>query len=114
MTLRRLLVLGFWSALLIAFILALLPKPPHFPGEPSDKVQHIFAFTVLAALGRAAYPGEAALKLAVGLSAFGALIEIFQGIPVLHRDPEILDWIADTGAVLVVLAIAGLIRRLRR
>jgi hypothetical protein len=36
---------------------------------------------------------------------FGAVIEVVQAIPMLHRDSDVMDWIADTAAVLVVLLL---------
>jgi VanZ family protein len=108
--LQAMLRLAFWTAGAFALVMALLPKPPTLPGAPSDKVQHIIAFVVLTALALVAYPRLARWKLAVALAAFGALIEFFQLIPVLNRDAQLPDWIADTGAVLVVLAIAAVLR----
>lgn len=108
--LARLLRLAFWSAALFAFVMAIWPLPVKLPGDPSDKVQHILAFATLAALGSAGYPQWSALRLAIGLSAFGALIEAVQAIPALNRDSDLIDWIADTVAACVVLAIARLIR----
>lgn len=75
------------------------------PGEPNDKVQHIIAFATLTLLGSFAYPAVAPLKLLVRLSLFGAFIEVVQAIPALHRDSDVLDWVADTGAVAVVLLL---------
>ena len=75
------------------------------PGEPNDKVQHIIAFATLTLLGSFAYPAVALLKLLVRLSLFGAFIEVVQAIPALHRDSDVLDWVADTGAVAVVLLL---------
>jgi VanZ family protein len=73
------------------------------PGEPSDKVQHITAFAMLALLGSFAYPATKLIGLLGSLSLFGAIIEIVQAIPALHRDSDVVDWIADTAAVIVVL-----------
>src|SRR3954463_12981540 len=100
----------FWAAAIFAFVMAVLPHPPEIPGEPNDKVQHIAAFATLALLGSFAYPRVQLLKLLAGLSLFGALIEVVQAIPMLHRDSDVLDWLADTAAVAVVLL---LIRRTR-
>ena len=107
-TLLRLL---FWSAAIVAFVMAALPQPPQLPGEPSDKVLHVLAFTCLALLGRGAYPRLSGLKLIVGLSAFGGLIEVVQLIPSLHRDGEALDWVADTAAVVAAVLVTHLWRR---
>ena len=95
----------FWSAACFAFVMAILPHPPEVPGEPNDKVQHIIAFATLAGLGAFAYPATALLQLLLRLSLFGAMIEVVQAIPLLHRDSDVLDWLADTAAVLVVLLV---------
>lgn len=105
--------IAFWAAFAVALVMALLPQPPQLPGEPPDKVLHIIAFLTLTALALAAYPKVSPLRLAVALSAFGALIEVLQMIPVLNRDAQWMDWIADTGAVLVVLVVAALLGRVR-
>jgi VanZ family protein len=103
MSVQRLLRWVFWAAVVSTFVVATLPKPLHVPGEPSDKVQHILGFMVLAILGSAAYARVSALKLVIALAVFGALIEMAQMIPALHRDAELLDWVADVTAVAVVL-----------
>lgn len=97
--------------MLFGFVMALLPKPVALPGNPSDKVQHIVAFLVLAALASLAYPRANPLKVGFGLSAYGALIEFAQMIPVLNRDAELLDWIADTVAAAIVLLLFFVLRR---
>jgi hypothetical protein len=95
----------FWAAALFAFVMAVLPHPPEIPGHPSDKVQHVVAFATLALLGSFAYPAKALLSLLARLSLFGAAIEVVQAIPALHRDSDLLDWLADTAAVAVVLLL---------
>ena len=47
--------LAFCGAVLFAMVMASLPQPPQIPGQPSDKVQHIFAFAVLTLLAVLAY-----------------------------------------------------------
>ena len=101
----------FWAAATFAFVMAVLPHPPEVPGEPNDKVQHIIAFATLAILGSFAYPRTTLLRLLVRLSLFGAFIEVVQAIPVLHRDSDFWDWVADTAAVVVVLALVWWRRR---
>lgn len=99
---RRLL---FWAAMLFAFVMAVIPYPPEIPGHPSDKVQHMAAFATLGVLGAWAYAQTALLQLLGGLALFGALIEVVQAIPALHRDSDVKDWIADMIACGVVLLI---------
>ena len=93
----------FWAAALFALVMALVPHPPRLPGDPSDKVQHVLAFAVLGLLGGLAYPRVKAVRLIAGLSLFGAMIEVLQAIPALHRDSDPLDWLADTIACSLVL-----------
>jgi VanZ family protein len=93
----------FWAAALLALVMALLPHPPELPGHPSDKVQHITAFAVLGLLGSFAYPALRRRQLILGLSLFGALIEIAQSVPALHRDSDPLDWLADTIACAIAV-----------
>ena len=95
----------FWAAVGFAFVMAVLPHPPQLPGEPNDKVQHIIAFATLALVGSCAYSTAPIGRLLIGLSLFGALIEVVQAIPALHRDSDVIDWVADTAAVLVVLVL---------
>jgi len=94
----------FWAAALFAFVMAVIPHPPEIPGDPSDKLQHIAAFVTLSLLGAWAFPGLSLVQLLLRLSLFGAFIELVQAIPVLHRDSDPLDWIADTIACIAVLA----------
>ncbi len=65
---------------------------------------------MLTALAHAAWPAISRLRLLIILSAFGALIEVVQAIPALHRDSDWRDWVADTVAILVTLALAGVVR----
>lgn len=111
---RRLLPWAFWAALALTFVMASLPHPPRIPGDPVDKVQHIAAFAVLTALAHAAWPAISRLRLLIILSAFGALIEVVQAIPALHRDSDWRDWVADTAAIVVTLALAAGVRRFVR
>ena len=104
----------FWAAALFALVMALLPHPPRIPGEPPDKIQHIIAFATLGLLGVWGYSRTAPLQLLVRLSLFGAAIELLQAIPALHRDSDIVDWIADTIACGLAIVALSWWRRGRR
>ena len=93
--------------------MALLPKPPPIPGQPSDKIQHVVAFLVLAALAAAAWPRAPLVRTGLLLCGFGAAIELLQLIPPLHRDGNVVDWLADTGAIAFALAVAATVRHWR-
>jgi len=87
-----------------------MPHPPRLPHEPSDKVLHAIAFVMLGLLSRLAYPSARTTSLLAGLSIFGAVIEVVQSIPALHRDCEFADWVTDTvaaGRALLILLGAG-------
>ena len=73
----------------------------------------LLAFGTLAILAAAAYPAAELLRIGERLSFVGALIEVLQSIPVLHRDCEAMDWVADTVVIVGVLAIVHLARRAR-
>ena len=101
---------AFWAALLFAFVMAVLPHPPNIPGAPSDKILHVTAFSVLALLAPLAYRAAPLVRIGLLLSAFGAVIEVVQTIPSLHRDGDWVDWVADTAALAAVLSLFALVR----
>ena len=104
---------AFWLALIFAVVMAVLPRPPQLPIDRfGDKFAHMLAFAVLAGLGAAAYPALRLRALGLGLSAVGALIEVLQAIPRLHRDSDVRDWIADSLAIAVVVVAVQLWRLL--
>ncbi|MBL6751639.1 MAG: hypothetical protein ISP90_14020 [Nevskia sp.] len=107
---RRLVQAAFWAALLLAFTCAILPADSAPQLVPWDKAEHFIAFYVLAVLGAVAYPASALVLLGASLSAFGALIEVVQAIPALHRDSDFWDWVADTLAIAAALLPVVLIR----
>ena len=111
---QRLFVAAFWVAGAFALTMALLPHPPQLMGDTNDKVQHIVAFVTLSVLASFAYPEASLLRIGLLLSLFGAAIEVLQAIPVLHRDSSFWDWVADTVAIVVTLALVSAVRRLRR
>jgi VanZ family protein len=107
--------LALWAAAVGATTMALVPHPPHvFLDRFGDKVEHMCAFATLALLAAIAHPETPRLRLLERLSFLGALIEVFQSIPALHRDCDVHDWIADTLSVAIVLAVCRLVERAYR
>lgn len=98
------------AATLFAVTMALLPHPPQTV-EVGDKYQHMTAFGTLALLAALAYPATPLVRIAERLSFLGALIEVFQSIPALHRDCDVMDWVTDTAAIAIVLTVIALVRR---
>lgn len=102
--------LAFWAALAFAVVMALVPVPP-VTIFTNDKYQHMLAFGVLTVLAVGGYPRAELLRIGERLSFLGALIEVLQSIPSLHRDCDIHDWLADTLVVIVVLLVVIVWRR---
>ena len=101
---------AFWLALIFAVVMAVLPRPPQLPIDRfGDKFAHMLAFATLAGLAMTGFGPEWRWRIVERLSFLGAAIEVVQSIPALHRDCDVRDWMADTLAVLVVVAIMGLL-----
>ena len=101
---------AFWLALAFAVVMAVLPKPPITPIDRfGDKIAHMVAFATLAGLAMVAFGSAARWRIIERLSFAGAVIEVVQTIAVLHRDSDVRDWIADTVAVVAVVAIMSVI-----
>lgn len=95
----------------VALIMAFLPNPPPLPGNPSDKLVHAATFGVLALLIAQGWPRAGFWTILLPLSAFGAGIEIAQGTSLIHRDASFADWLADTAAIALALALLAPTRR---
>ncbi|MES3151465.1 hypothetical protein [Sphingomonas faeni] len=101
-------------AVVFAVTMALLPNPPKMPIDRfGDKFGHMLAFATIALLAALSYPQARLFRIGERLSFLGAMIEVLQSIPSLHRDCDIHDWIADTLAITVVLLIVWSVRRRR-
>jgi hypothetical protein len=102
--LRRLAQLAFLAALVFTFYSAVVPPTQAVQLVPWDKAEHFIAFFGLTGLAVAGFPRRSPLALAALLSAFGALIEVVQGLPIVHRDEDFWDWVADTLAIIAALS----------
>lgn len=92
---------AFWAAAAFTLVMALLPHPPAMP-VTNDKLQHAGAFATLALFGAIGYRSTSPLRLLLRLSTFGAVIELLQALPMVHRDCDPMDWLADNVAAAVV------------
>jgi hypothetical protein len=96
--------LVFFAALIFTFYNAVAPPAHALHLTPWDKATHFIAFYCLTGLAVAAFPRQNPFAIAGLLSAFGALIELVQGLPMVHRDKDFWDWVADTLAIACALA----------
>jgi hypothetical protein len=85
----------FWSAMAFAIVMAVL------------------AFGTLMLLACAAYPRAELLRIAERLTLVGAVIEVVQSIPWLHRDCDIKDLLADIAAIAIAMIAVLLYRQIR-
>jgi hypothetical protein len=95
--------LAFWAALVFTFVAAVMPAHQAPKLFPWDKAEHFAAFYTLTVLAAAAFPRRGLLVLAVLLSAFGGVIELTQALPIVNRDCDFWDWVADTCAIIAAL-----------
>src|ERR1700712_1325943 len=94
----------FVAATVFTAYSAVIPPQHAVQLVPWDKAEHFIAFYGLTGLAVAAFPKHKLLVIAALLSGFGALIEFVQGLPIVHRDRDFWDWVADTTAIIAALS----------
>jgi len=101
---RQALALGliglFIAACLIVAAVALGPPPTGLMAE-HDKILHASAFWALMLLGAAAFPRCGAIAPVIGLLLGGVGIELAQALPIIHRDADIADVLADACGIVL-------------
>jgi hypothetical protein len=102
--LLRLAQAAFFAALIFTCYSAVIPPRYALQLVPWDKAEHFIAFYGLTGLAAAAFPRGRLWVIAILLSAFGALIEFVQGLPMVHRDRDFWDWVADSLAIIAALS----------
>jgi VanZ family protein len=72
-----------------------------------DKVVHLGIFGVFAVLWLRALPLLPQRFLRIGLAgaALAAITEIVQNLPIVHRDGELSDWVADVTGLLLATTL---------
>lgn len=96
--------LALGAAVLAITWLAVTPQPDP-PGLGWDKLNHVAAFLVLAALAEAGWPGRVALPWRLAfLLGYGLLIELVQAL-LDYRQGSVLDFVADVAGIALWLAL---------
>lgn len=85
------------ACLLIVLVAWLAFKPSHGPdgGLSWDKANHALAFAVLTMVSARGWPGAGFWRLGAVMLLGGAVIEIIQGLPMIGRDMDGWDVVAD-------------------
>lgn len=78
-----------------------------------DKSEHAIGWAVLAGSGLLLFPRHP-WRIVGFTVAFGALIEVLQGLPAIHRDSDVRDWIADCVGVAAAYLVFRLMQRVLR
>lgn len=92
---------AFTAAMIVVFALTMMPLPEMTQVvSAQDKFEHAIAFLVLTLLGAGGWP-ERIGRVAVGLSAYGLLIEICQHTLTTNRFGDPWDWVADSVGVVI-------------
>ena len=104
-----------WFLTGLTLTMAFLPQPPTtVVDQLGDKFQHMLAFAMLTSVALLGWPQSRRLQILVLLSMLGAIIELVQAIPALHRDSDWHDWLADTLSILAAIVILDPILRVLR
>lgn len=89
-------LLVFIAAAAFTLYAALAPGDDSQGLIPWDKAKHFIVFYGLSFLAMLALPRSRFWKIGGVLLAFGVGIEILQGLPIIGRDADIFDVVADT------------------
>ncbi|WP_325241934.1 hypothetical protein [Methylophilus sp.] len=102
MNYKKIPTLIFIACFTILTYLLLIEMPPSNDGSIyKDKIEHIIAFGGVMFWGLMAFPMHKRAML-LGLTVFGGLMEVLQGVLTTTRQPSVYDWFAD----LVGIALA--------
>jgi VanZ family protein len=99
------LVIG-WMMVVLAVVASLLPAQSLPPMGVSDKLEHSFAYTVLALWFAGIYPRSRYIAIAAGLFLMGLGIEWAQGAMNLGRQSDARDVLANSVGISVGLGVA--------
>lgn len=111
MNYKKLFTLVFIVCFAILTYLLLMEMPPAKDNSIyKDKLQHIAAFGGLTVWGILAFR-KYYVAILLGLTLFGALMEVLQGALTTTRQPSIYDWYADIVGIVLAWLVVMLLQR---
>lgn len=97
----------FWLLFAFALVIAVLPKPPQTPiYDLGDKFAHMLVLASLTGVAALAWRQASRWAILLRLTLFGAVIEVVQAVPKLHRTGDLRDWVANYAAIALAMLIA--------
>jgi VanZ family protein len=95
-----------WLLVVLAFVGSIVPVR-ELPGAlPSDKLQHIAAYALLALWFAGIYPRSRYVVIGIGLFLMGIVVEWAQGAMQLGRQSDLRDVIANSIGIVAGLTLA--------
>lgn len=88
-------LLVFVAAVALTLYAALAPGDDGAGLIPWDKAKHFIVFYGLTFLASIALPKSRYWKIGLVLLGFGIAIEVLQGLPIVGRDADVFDIVAD-------------------
>jgi len=111
--LRHLMPYIFWTLVAIVSMLMLIELAPKEENiKHLDKIQHTLVFSIISVAGCLAFKKQISLVV-VGLTIFGAIIEVLQATLTITRTGDVNDWLADVAGVLIGLMIVSIYRQFK-
>lgn len=88
----------------LTYLLLMEMAPTNDGSLYKDKLQHIVAFGGMAFWGLLAFQ-RYFKSVMLGLTVFGALMEVMQGVLTTTRQPSVFDWVADVVGILLAWGV---------
>jgi VanZ family protein len=104
----RLMPYFFWTLVAIVSMFMLVELAPKENGlKYLDKIQHTLIFLILSISGYLAFK-QKIWGITLGLTIFGAIIEVLQATFTTTRTGDVYDWLADIAGILISLMIISI------
>ncbi len=109
----RLMPYFFWTLVAIVGMFMLVELAPKEDGlKYLDKIQHALIFSILSISGYLAFRQKIWI-ITLGLTIFGAIIEVLQATFTTTRTGDVYDWLADIAGILISLMIISIYRQFK-